>query len=142
MGWMEQVRDLMARSAGLSTLDQNGQPLVKAFRSEAVIDRQIDELVGLIKGILADGMVHQGEIEFLLQWMETNRAARDKWPAKALYPRIVSALADGRMDLDEEREILELLLATVGGNAAPLNGEASDSTALPYTLRKHPVIPS
>lgn len=110
-----------------------GQPLIKAFRSEAVLDRQIDELIGIVKGVMADGMVHQGEVEFLLQWMSTNRGVLDKWPAKAIYPRLMTALADGNMSLEEEREIMEVLLATVGGNTAPMNGAASDSTALPYT---------
>lgn len=114
-------------------LNRDGQPLNKAFRSEAVVDRQIDELIGLIKGVMADGMVHQGEVEFLLNWMNTNREARDKWPAKVIYPRLVSAMADGVIDQDEEREIMDVLLATIGGNTAPMNGESSDSTTLPYT---------
>lgn len=116
-----------------SKLDMNGQPLNKAFRSEAVIDRQIDELIGLIKGVMADGMVHQGEVEFLIDWMNTNHQARDKWPAKAIYPRLVAAMEDGIIDLDEEREIMDVLLATIGGNTAPMCGESSNSTALPYT---------
>lgn len=45
------------------TTDPN---LITAFRNEAVTDRQIDELIGIIKGVLADGMVSQGEVEFLL----------------------------------------------------------------------------
>lgn len=119
--------------------DLHGQPLLKAFRSEAIVDRQIDELIGLIKGIMADGMVHQGEVEFLLAWMETNKATLDKWPAKAIYPRLVAALRDSRMDLEEEREIMDLLMGTVGGNTALLIGEVSNSTSLPYT-KPAPVI--
>ena len=114
-------------------MDNNAQPMQRAFRSNAIIDRQIDELIGLIKGVLADGMVHQGEVEFLLQWMEANQEARDQWPAKAIYPRLLTVLEDGIVDLDEEFEVMELLLATVGGNTATFHGEASDSTALPYT---------
>lgn len=114
--------------------DSHGQPLVGAFRSDAVLDRQIDELIGIIKGVMADGMVHQGEVEFLLQWLQANNAVRDKWPAKAIYPRLLAALADGVVDLEEEREIMELLMATVGGNTAPQEGLSSDSTSLPLTI--------
>lgn len=112
--------------------DEHGQPLNKAFRSEAVIDRQIDELIGIAKGVIADGHVCRPEAEFLLQWMDTNRAASGLWPASVLYPRLASVLADGMIDPHEEGELLELLLHTVGGNA-PMQGEASMSTALPLT---------
>jgi NAD-dependent DNA ligase len=112
--------------------DQHGQPLNKAFRSGAVIDRQIDELIGVCKGVIADGHVIQDEADFLLSWLETNRAARALWPANVLYPRLFSALADGVLDANEEEELLGLILATIGGNA-PARGEASMSTALPIT---------
>lgn len=117
----------------MTWLNEHGQPLIQAFRAQAVADRQIDELIGIIKGVMADGMVHQGEVEFLIRWMESNAASLDAWPAKAIYPRLLAALADNNMDLDEEREIMDILLATVGGNTAPMRGELSDSTSLPLT---------
>jgi hypothetical protein len=113
--------------------------LVTAFRNEAATDRQIDELIGIIKGVLADGMVSQGEVEFLISWMDTNRRAANLWPAKVLYPRLAAAMADGRLDLEEESEILELLTKTVGGNTAPQFGNASDSTRLPFTEPALPI---
>jgi len=123
MGW---IQDSFGRHR-----DEHGQPLVTAYRRDAVAERQIDELIGIVKGVVADGMVHQGEVEFLLSWLNSNRAAADLWPAKAIYPRISAALADGHIDPEEEREILDLLMATVGGNTAPQSNEASDSTSLP-----------
>jgi NAD-dependent DNA ligase len=110
--------------------DDHGQPLAP-YRKQAVAARQIDELIGIVKGVTADGMVHQGEVEYILQWLEANRGAMQEWPAKAIYPRLSAALADGRIDEEEEREILDLLLSTVGGNTAPQAGQPSDSTALP-----------
>lgn len=133
MSWLDEFRKKIATDSDSTGLDPNSQPLTQAFRSDAVLDRQIDELIGIIKGVMADGMVHQGEVEFLLRWMDANKKVRDQWPAKAIYPRLAAAMEDGRMDLDEEREIMDLLLATIGGNTAPQYGEASNSTALPYT---------
>ena len=128
MGWFT---DNFVRQRAPSATDEDGQPRVVAFRSEAVAERQIDELIGLVKGVLADGAICQGEVEFLYGWMAVNRGASDAWPASVLYPRIAAALADGHMDADEEREIMELLLSTVGGNTAPLDGLKSNSTTLP-----------
>ncbi|GAB2913882.1 BRCT domain-containing protein [Paralcaligenes ginsengisoli] len=126
MGWFS---DNFTKSDSMR--DANGQPRVLAFRSEAVAERQIDELIGLVKGVLADGAICQEEVEFLYGWMTTNKGAADVWPANVLYPRISDALSDGHMDADEEKEIMELLLAAVGGNTAPLHGQHSNSSTLP-----------
>lgn len=125
MGWFDQI------FSGARSQDQHGQPLVKAFRGSAVADRQVDELIGLVKGVLADGAVCPNEVRFLLQWMEANREAADMWPAKALYPRLAAAMADGHLDDDEEQEVMSLLLATVGGIAAPSADAPNFSSALP-----------
>ncbi len=112
-------------------MDEHGQPLNRMYRARAVQERQVDELIGLVKGVLADGAICQGEVQYLLKWIESNRTAADQWPANVLYPRIATALADGHMDEEEEREIMSLLISTVGNRSLPKDGEASHSTALP-----------
>lgn len=109
------------------------ESLIRVYRHTAIADRQIDELIGIVKGVMADGMVTQGEVEFLLRWMETNRQAANLWPAKALYPRLAQVAAKGFMTLHEEGEMLDLLMNTVGGNTAPQTGFASNSSKLPLT---------
>lgn len=109
------------------------ESLIRVYRHTAIADRQIDELIGIVKGVMADGMVTQGEVEFLLRWMETNRQAANLWPAKALYPRLAQAAAKGVMTLHEEGEMLDLLMKTVGGNTGPQTGFASNSAKLPLT---------
>jgi NAD-dependent DNA ligase len=54
------------------------------------------------------------------------------WPAKALLPRFHLALANGVLDDADERELLELLQSTLGGNPVA-QGQASMSTDLPLT---------
>ncbi|GGI54883.1 BRCT domain-containing protein [Oxalicibacterium solurbis] len=130
MGWMQEIHNKITLTKQ-EDINADGQPLYPGYRAADVANRQVDELIGVVKGVMADGMVHQGEVEFLLMWMNNNRGALDKWPAKAIYPRLAAALSDGQMDLREEEEIMDLLLATVGGNTAPFNNIASDSTSLP-----------
>lgn len=122
-----------ARSRANTLLNAHGQPAVRAFNARAVADRQVDELIGLIKGILADGEVQQAEAEFLLQWLEANRGVCKTWPASVLFPRLSAALMDGVLDAAEESELMGLLLRTVGGNTAPASGGSSDATGLPLT---------
>jgi NAD-dependent DNA ligase len=114
-------------------------PLINVFRSGAIADRQVDELIGIIKGVMADGMVTQDEVNFLVSWMNANRQAAALWPAKALYPRLAEVVAKGSMSLAEEGELLEMLSKTVGGNTAPQSGLHSDSTSLPLTHPPHPI---
>jgi len=119
--------------------DRDGQPLAQALRRDAVEGRQVDELLGLVKGVLADGALCEGEVHFLLRWLESNHEIVDSWPASVIYPRIVAALADDHVDPQEEAELMSLLLSLVGGNTAPLHGEHSNSTTLPL-CRPLPII--
>lgn len=114
--------------------------LIGVYRHAAVADRQIDELIGIVKGVMADGVVTHGEVEFLLRWMEANRQAANLWPAKALYPRLAQVASKGSMNLHEEREMLDLLMKTVGGNTAPQDGFSSNSTKLPLTEPVEPLL--
>jgi hypothetical protein len=52
-----------------SQLDPDGQPLNIAWNFQRRIDAGIDELIGLIRGILADGEVSEAETMTLAAWM-------------------------------------------------------------------------
>lgn len=120
-------------------LDKNGQPVNARFNARLRKDREVDELVGLCKGVIADGMINQQEAEFLLQWLELNREAQDAWPANVLFPRIRSMLQDRKLDDNEEKELLGILIGITGGNAGKLNVH-SLSGDLPLDVPAPPVI--
>src|SRR5881394_940824 len=71
-----------------TNLDEHGQPTVSAYCARMVTDRQIDELIGLCKGVIADGVLNQQEAEFLRDWLKSNRAAAKRWPGDVIYDRI------------------------------------------------------
>jgi len=114
----------------LSGQDTEGQAPNRFIRGEAVADRDVDELIGILKGVLADGQVVAEEARFLANWIQVHTAAGRAWPARVLYPRLQAALEDDVLSPAEESELLGLLLSSVGGNA-PANGIPSASTALP-----------
>lgn len=111
--------------------DEDGQA-PRQFRAAAVMERQIDELIGLCRGVLADGDLSQGEAEFLLDWMDRHRQVANRWPANVLYRRLATALADGVMDAEEERDLLGLLMDATGIPVSDGDAE-SMSTGLPLT---------
>lgn len=94
---------------------ETGQPIVKVLSAARRSDRNIDELIGICKGIIADGTIVQSESEFLLNWMENNQDAAHQWPANILYERIGQYLLDGVLDPDESNELIELLKKITGG---------------------------
>ena len=47
-------------------------------------DRQIDQLIGLAQGILADGIVDQSEAELLQAWLRTNQRTENRYVSRLL----------------------------------------------------------
>jgi NAD-dependent DNA ligase len=107
----------LLRSSALPTMSKtvDGQAPIAAFRGHAVQTRQVDELIGLCKGVLLDGAVSSNEAEGLLAWLEANRAAANSWPGNALYQRLQRALQDGELDEAEEKELLGIIVGMVSG---------------------------
>lgn len=114
-----------------SPLDADGQPIIRAFNAARISDRQQDELIGLVRGVIADGAVHQSEAEFLIRWIESNAGSSDRWPASLLYPRLRSMLADGVLDQEERSELFELLQRYSGNTPGVEERSVRRSTTLP-----------
>ena len=106
------------------------------YRSIAVGQRQIDELIGIIKGVLVDGEANTSEIEFILRWLEANQESAHDFPASVLYPRIRVAYADGIIDPNEQAEITEMLYQAIGSDPNPPPEAMSNSTTLPLSNPK------
>lgn len=77
--------------------------------SDRITSRQIDELVGLARGIAADGVINQGEVEFLQKWLAANIAISDQPMIRRLYDRVNTIMADGIADAEECRDLLGTL---------------------------------
>jgi NAD-dependent DNA ligase len=96
---------------------------------DRITSRQIDELVGLARGIGADGTVNQSEVEFLQKWLAANAEISSQPLIRRLYDRVNTILLDGVADADECRDLLETLDAF--SNRDFELGEVLKSSALP-----------
>ena len=65
------------------------------FNRKSVDDRQLDTLIGLSKGLTADGSISQGEAEFLMGWLIQNRTASHHPMMGNLMEKVASVLEDG-----------------------------------------------
>ncbi|HLC15318.1 MAG TPA: hypothetical protein VJL89_03725 [Thermodesulfovibrionia bacterium] len=106
--------------------DEDGQPLNKWFYCRRVGERKVDELMGLCKGIISDGIVNQREVEFIKNWLYNNQDVSDKWPANVLYKRIEKMLKDRFLDDEEAKELLDFMIQMTG----VINSEEKISDAI------------
>ncbi len=103
--------------------------LFRRFNRKSIDDRQIDTLIGLGKGLLADGKVSQIEAEVLLNWLVQSRANTENPIIHNLLEKVHILLVDGILDPDESAEIATLLSKITGDNSEL--GELAKSTTLP-----------
>ena len=98
------------------------------FNSKRVSDRNIDELIGLARGILADGKVDQQEAEYLQKWLIAI-SGFDHPLLKNLLIRVNGMLEDDVLDEEESKELFETLNEITGSDFE--TGELLKSSSLP-----------
>lgn len=99
------------------------------FNRKDIQDRQIDTLIGLSKGLVADGKVDQSEAEFLQAWLIQNSQASDNPIILNLLAKVDAMLADGILDTEESLELLDLLHRFTGEPS--IVGELAKASTLP-----------
>ena len=88
---------------------------------EMINDRNIDEFIGLCKGVLADNEFNELEKEFLLNWLNSNDLSKH-----VIVENIFNELSHNE-NLDE----LKSILISFTGGSTPSTEINSMSTALP-----------
>jgi len=99
---------------------------------ERIASRQIDELIGIARGLVADNHINQAEVEFLEKWLAANLHISDQPVVNVLYRRINQMLADGVLDDDEKTELLDTLNQFARRDFEL--GEVLQSTSLPLDV--------
>lgn len=103
-------------------------PFVR-FNRKSVDDRQLDTLIGLSKGLLADGRIDPAEAKFLHQWLTQARQCAHQPVIVNLLSQVEAMLSDGQLDEEEAKELLNTL-QRVAGEPAEF-GEIAKSSTLP-----------
>jgi len=111
--------------------------LFTKFNRKSIDDRQIDTLIGISKGLVADGKINQSETEFLLTWLIQSRLSTSNPVIINLLSRVESMLADGVLDPDESTQLLSLL-QKFNGEPSEI-GELAKATSLPIDHPQPPI---
>lgn len=100
-----------------SNIKDPEDPRILKIHAKRLINRDIDQLLGICELSLQDGTVDQGEAEAIMAWLGNHKACLDTWPANVIFDRLRMMLSDGVLDQDEQRDLLGLILRI----AAPRN---------------------
>ena len=98
-------------------------------------DRSTDELIGLVRGLLADGMVVQQEAEYLARWLHDKAEFLGHYPFNVLHARLSEALVDGVLDDDEANDLADLFMRLSSNEDATVEAVVTGRAAssLPIT---------
>lgn len=102
------------------------------FQSAKILNRQIDELIGVCRGLIADDILNQTEIEYMQKWITANTAVIDNPVFMPIADLIEEILEDGHVDEDEAAELLEALTEFTANDFEL--GEVLKPTTLPLCV--------
>ncbi len=95
-------------------LNPDGQPDITGYNYNRRVNRAINELIGMLRGIVADGIVNKSETQALAKWMLLNAEVANVFPVKPIAQRLNHIYADGIVTDEECRELKELIDQTLG----------------------------
>jgi len=98
------------------------------FNRKNIQDRQVDTLIGISKGITADGKVDQTEAVFLQSWLVQNCQTENPIILNLLN-KVTKMLEDGILDDEESSELLGTL-RLISGEKVEV-GEVARTSTLP-----------
>ena len=89
----------------------------------AVVRKSLNNLMGIVNGLVCDNSLKNEEIHFLATWLEENQHIADQYPANIVFRRVSEVLADGVIT-DAERTELLADLKIISGNEFMETGAA------------------
>lgn len=102
---------------------------VNSFNRPRLDDRQVAELIGMSRGMLADGNLNDEEIVYLYKWLAASGGATENPLLRMLFDRIDEVLRDNVVSAEERQDLISTLSSFVGNDFEV--GEALKATSLP-----------
>lgn len=114
----------------MSHRNAHGQP-PRHFYQHRADDRLVAEMLGIVKGVLADGIVNDSEAVALMQWIHSHPDVAVHFPGNLLSDRLVRIFDDGIIEPEERADLTEILRQLVG-EPEDQSSQLDRSTQLPY----------
>lgn len=91
----------------------------RRLREQRRIEEGLAEMMGLVRGVIADGHVTADEAARLSEWARKQPDVIDRFPANLLARRLEKIYRDGKLDA-RERAHLEAILGQIARNPSGL----------------------
>jgi NAD-dependent DNA ligase len=104
----------------------------RELQTQRRVEQGLAEMVGLVRGVIADGKVTADEAHRLSEWTRANPEVATRYPANLLSRRLERIFMDGKVD-SQERDRLSAILAQLAENPSGLGGGAPLATDMPLT---------
>jgi hypothetical protein len=111
--------------------DQHGRP-PRAMYGPAALERDVTEMLGVVKGVICDGVLNDAEAVALEQWLRSHPDVAVTFPGNVLAERVQAIFEDGILDETERKELEEILQSLCGETEAQ-DGLLNRATRLPIT---------
>lgn len=82
---------------------------------DTAMRQAIEQLLGIVETMVADGDLHDLEIEFLKVWLAEHTEVAQVWPGNAVSGAIAIVLADGHVSEDERAYLMTTLQQLASG---------------------------
>jgi NAD-dependent DNA ligase len=105
------------------------EELHRMFGRARLDDREVNELVGLAHGLVADGIVNDAEAKYLEKWLVAHADVRANPVVMNLLARVGTMLKEKSLGEEERQELFEALQKFAGGEFEL--GEILKATTLP-----------
>lgn len=102
------------------------------LQAQRRVEQGLAEMVGLVRGVIADGTVSPEEAQRLADWARANPEIATRYPANLLARRLERIFMDGRADR-RERKRLSAVLSQLADNPTGFGGGYPLATDLPLT---------
>lgn len=93
--------------------DTNIRP-VSAMRAHDNLVKNIEHLLGMCRGLVADNKLNSDEIIFLDAWLKDTPDLYDTWPGSTIAKRLKRILIDDEITADEAQDLKQCLLDIIG----------------------------
>lgn len=111
-------------------LDEHGQPVARGYNESRRIDRAINEMIGLLRGIIANGSVTPAAFAELAKWLLRNEEAATTWPVSTVVEEVGQIAGTGHVTEQDCGRLYSLFLRILGPDAGLYENAA---TGLPLT---------
>lgn len=111
--------------------DLMGHPAIRASLEHQQMRRSVEQLLGIVSGITADGQLNAQEVIFLRTWLSENQAAASVWPGTAIACQLDTVLRDGVITPEELTHLHDVLVQLIGSSFNETGSTSREPTTLP-----------